>query len=198
MIKRFTRTKALTLIAFAVAAIVALGIYGSRVEPVRASNQPRLRPLNFGAFSLSAGQTARLNVVNAVLVQPEDATVPAGDANRPAESFRVTLAFDVFVPAVQTDDGSRLVTEYRFLRRESHEATLRPGEAVSLNFTAPDGTLVNAVVLGPPDAKGANKMEGPEESHIRATLEVREGGSTVFMHPGSARGMFVNGQPQGQ
>ena len=140
----------------------------------------------FGVISLAAGQSARLNVVNTRAIDPEDATSGDGSVRK------VTLAFDVYAPATATDDGgggraASCVVKQRFLRRESCEVTLRPGEAASFDFTAPEGTRIRAVTYGTPDTRGGNRrvedpnIRGVEDPNIRTTLEVREGGRTSFV-----------------
>jgi hypothetical protein len=151
--------------------------------PVSALKEVEGRP-EFGVISLAAGQTARLNVVNTRAIDPEDATAGDGSVRK------VTLAFDVYGPATATDDGggraASCLSKQQFLRRESCEVTLRPGEAASLDFTAPEGTRVRAVAYGTPDTRGNRgaggaKLRGVEDPKIRTTLEVQEGGRTSFV-----------------
>jgi len=145
--------------------------------PVSALKEVEGRP-QFGVISLAAGQSARLNVVNTRAIDPEDATSGDGSVRK------VTLAFDVYAPAAATDDGgggraASCVVKQRFLRRESCEVTLGPGEAASLDFTAPEGTRVRAVAYGTPDTRGGNRRAG--DPNMRTTLEVQEGGRTSFV-----------------
>jgi hypothetical protein len=146
--------------------------------PASAIGEVEGRP-QFGVISLGAGQSARLNVVNTRAIDPEDATSGDGSARK------VTLAFDVYVPATATDDGggrtTSCVNKQRFLRRESCEVMLRPGEAASLDFTAPEGTRIRAVTYGTPDTRGG-KRRG-EDTNISTTLEVLEGGRPSFVVP---------------
>jgi hypothetical protein len=58
---------------------------------------------------------------------------------------------------------------------------LRPGEAASLDFTAPEGTRIRAVTYGTPDTRGG-KRRG-EDTNISTTLEVLEGGRPSFVVP---------------
>jgi len=135
----------------------------------------------FGVISLAAGQSARLNVVNTRAVEPDDS----------GRSRKVTLAFDIYAPAAATDDGGgrvdSRVEKQRFLRRESCEVTLGPGEAASFDFIAPQGTRIRAVAYGTPDTRGGNRriddtnIRGVEDSNIRTTLEVQESGRTTFV-----------------
>ena len=158
------------------------------------SGEPTQRATNFGAVTLNAGQTARINALNPVLVQPEDATrgeEPGPAAERAARTW--TLAFDLYAAEPPTEDGgSRTATKYRFLRRVSKEVTLAPGEGASFEFTAAETTRVNPVVIGPPDARGddGSNVQSP---NLLTTIEVREGGNTSFVHPGAARGMIICG-----
>jgi hypothetical protein len=192
MNKRFQRRKimktrnrfsnVLTLGALVVGLVSVAAVWNA--IPVSAIREVDGRP-EFGVVSLAAGQTARLNVVNTRAIDPEDATAGDGSVNK------VTLAFDVYAPAPATDDGGgrgdSRVSKQRFLRRESFEVTLGPGEAASLDFTAPEGTRVRAVAYGTPDTRGGNRrVEDPnirviDDPNIRTTLEVQEGGRTTFV-----------------
>jgi len=133
----------------------------------------------FGVISLAAGQTARLNVVNTRAIDPEDATSGDGSVRK------VTLAFDLYAPSAATDDsGGRAAScaiKLQFLRRESCDVTLRPGESASLDFTAPEGTRIRAVAYGTPDTRGGNRPK--EDPNILPALEVHEGGRPIFVVP---------------
>ena len=90
-------------------------------------------PSDFGFVELGAGQTARLNVVN--VGDPD--TVPDQEP-RLADA---RLAFDVYVqdPENSPNCGGIVpvppcLTRYRFLRRESREVELMPGQAASFDF----------------------------------------------------------------
>ena len=130
-----------------------------------------------GVISPAAGQGARLNVAD---------TRALGEVEgRPPRARKVTLAFDLYAPATATEPTARdgaartaCINKLEFLRRESCEVTLRPGEAASLDFTAPEGTRVRAVAYGTPDAGGNRRIDDP---NIRTTLEVQEGGRTSFV-----------------
>src|SRR5688500_17760797 len=127
-------SSALALGALVVGLVAVAAVWN--VLPVSAIREVDGRK-EFGLVSLAPGQTARLNVVNTRAIDPEDATSGDGSVRK------VTLAFDVYAPATATDDGggraTSCVSKQRFLRRESCEVSLRPGEAASLDFTAPDG-----------------------------------------------------------
>ncbi|MCA1635586.1 MAG: hypothetical protein LC802_18315 [Acidobacteria bacterium] len=169
-------SSALMLGALVVGLVIVAAVWNA--IPVRAIREVE-RP-QFGVISLAAGQTARLNVANTRAIDPEDATAGDGSVRK------VTLAFDVYAPATSTDDGgsgraASCLSKQRFLRRESCEVTLRPGEAASLDFTAPEGTRVRAAVAyGTPDTRGGNRRAG--DPNLRTTLEVQEGGRTSFVH----------------
>jgi hypothetical protein len=159
----------LTLGALVVVLVIVAAIWNA--VSVRAIREVEGRP-QFGVISLAAGQTARLNVVNTRAIDPEDATAGDGSVRK------VILAFDVYAPATATDGegrGDLRVSKQRFLRRESFEVALRPGEAA---FTAQEGTRVRAIAYGTPDTRGGNQRV--EDPNIRTTLEVQEGGSTRF------------------
>lgn len=166
----------LTLFIAAAFAAAALLVFIWRAEPVKAI---RDREQNFGTVSLNAGQTIRFNVVN--------------PHNSPRRE-RLRLAFDIYslggpdTLACSPDGAGEAVAactnNLRFVRREFCEATLSPGEAVSLNFTSPAEMQINAVLIQEPD----NSV-----LQTAATLEIREAGRTVFVHPGTARGF--NPQP---
>ena len=148
--------------------------------PVRALGEVEGRP-QFGVISLAAGQSARLNVVNTRAQEPDDS----------GRSLKMTLGFDIYAPATATDDGGGRadprVSKQRFLRRESCEVTLRPGEAASFDLIAPVGTRVRAVAYGTPDTRGGNSrihdpnIRGIDDPNLRITLEVQESGRTTFV-----------------
>ena len=177
-------TKSLALVALAVSLVVIAAIW--RVGRVAAIGNPDIR--SSGLLSLAPGQTARLNVANPVLVAPPD---PDSLARR------VRLAFDIYGisdpddspnPTTPGDTTSRL-TKLRFLRRVSRDVTLMPGEAASFDFTAPaSGTRISAVMLGGPDT--SQTIGNPD---IVPTLEVMEGGITIFTHPALVK--LFNPQP---
>jgi hypothetical protein len=170
-------SNALTLCALMVGLVSAAAVWSAiPVSALKEVDRPQ-----FGVVSLAAGQTARLNVVNTRAIEPD-----GPDYSR--RSLKVTLAFDVYAPEVATeiestptDGGRSCVVKQRFLRRESCEVTLRPGEAASLDFTAPEGTRIRAVTYGTPDTRGGNRRI--DDPNLRTTLEVQEGGRTSFVVP---------------
>jgi len=165
-------TKSLALVALAVSLVVIAAVW--RAGRVAAIGNPDIRP--FGFLSLAPGQTARLNVVNPVLIAPPDPDSPVR---------RVRLAFDVyFVAPPDPESPTHRLNNFRFLRRVSRDVMLRSGEAASFDFTAAAaGTPISAVMLGGPDTS-----PGIGNPDIVPTLEVMEGGRTVFTHPALAGG----------
>lgn len=175
---RNTFSSALMLGALVVSLATSAAVWNAL--PVSALGEVEGRP-QFGVISLAAGQSARLNVVNTRAIEPDDS----------GRSRRVTLAFDIYLPAAATDDGGGLVDsrvgKQRFLRRESCEVTLHPGESASFDFIAPEGTRVRAVTYGTPDTRdGGRQVEDPnirgiDDPNIHTTLEVQEDGRTSFV-----------------
>jgi hypothetical protein len=157
-------------------ATIAAMFFIQQIQPIKAS---RNSETTFGIVSLNAGQTLRFNVVN-----PNNSSMQ-----------RVQFAFDIYslggpdTFSGSPDDATAVVVctnNLRFVRRQTCEITLLPGEAISLNFPAPaDGSQINAVMLGGPDTIG--------DPILVPTLEIRENNRTVFVHPGAARGF--NPQP---
>jgi len=171
---RKTFSSALILGALVIGLVTVAAIWSAL--PVSAIKEVEGRP-QFGVISLAAGQSARLNVVNTRAIDPEDATAGDGSVRK------ITLAFDIYAPSTATDDGGGRadprVSKHRFLRRESCEVILRPGEAASFDLIAPVGTRIRAVAYGTPDTRGGNKHV--EDPNIRTTLEVQESGRTTFV-----------------
>ena len=175
---RNTFPSALMLSALVVGVVTVAAVWNAL--PVSALKEVEGRP-QFGVISLAAGQSARLNVVNTQAVEPDDS----------GRSHEVTLAFDIYAPVAATDDGGGFVDsrvgKQRFLRRESCEVTLRPGESASFDFIAPVGTRIRAIAYGTPDTREANRriddpnIRGVEDPNIRTTLEVQENGRTTFV-----------------
>lgn len=158
---------------------IAVIVFAHQTQPVQAV---RNGEMNFGMISFNAGQTVRFNIVN-----------PNNSVSRLPR--RVTLAFDIYSlggpdtcsdPANDDKTVAACTNNLRFVRRESSEITLLPGEAASLDFTAASTRIsVNAVMLGGPDTIG--------DPTLVPTLEIREAGRTLFIHPGVIRGF--NPQP---
>lgn len=183
-------SSALMLGALVVGLVIVAGVWNA--IPVSALKEVDGR-FEFGVISLATGQTARLNVAAAVALGEVE--------GRPPRASKVTLAFDVYAPATATeptatDDAASAacVNKLEFLRRESCEVTLRPGEVASLEFTAPQGTRISAVMFGEVDGK----KKGIDDPNLRATLEVTEAGRTIFVHPGAAVGFNPQPDPPGQ
>lgn len=130
-------------------------------------------------LSLTSAQTARLTLL--------DARVKSEDAARQKPS-RWTLAFDVYAPAVQTDDATdRDAFRLRFLRRESIEVSLDPGEGASFDLPGAEGTRIVPVVIGQDGTRALG------DGSVRTGVEVREASRTIFLLPGTIRGF--NPQP---
>ncbi|MGI8735034.1 MAG: hypothetical protein ACR2LM_17235 [Pyrinomonadaceae bacterium] len=190
---RNTFTTALALVALAAGLAVIIAAWQTR--QVQAIQDPEDFPSDFGFIDLGAGQTARLNVVNLLRSLPPDPGTP-GD---PRRARRVRLAFDIY--GIQNPDylpDPSCAIRYRFLRRESCDVVLRPGEAASFDFTAVVGTKVAASThsLGGPDTREGDERLTPEP-HLATTLEVHEGARTIFVVPGVAKGFNPQPDPPG-
>lgn len=156
-------------------------------------------PSDFGFIDLGVGQTARLNVVNLRRQPPPDPDSPPPDPDSPppdpeSHARRVRLAFDIYVSPPPEPDAPSCVIRYRFLRRESCDVTLIPGEAASFDFIAGQDMKVAASIhsLGDPDTREGGSRVTPEP-HLTPMLEVREGARTLFVVPGVIKGF--NPQP---
>lgn len=165
-------------IGFFIIAVLTVSAFAF-IWQIQKVNARRNGERSFGIVSLNAGQTARFNVVSL----------------NNSTSRRMTLAFDIYsLGGPDTISGSAdrenavaaCTNNLRFVRRESCEITLLPGEAVSLEFSAASAdTRINAVMLGGPDTVG--------DPTLLPTLEIRENNRTVFIHPGTIGGF--NPQP---
>lgn len=192
----FTSGFVLLGVSLAIAVIVA-GWQARRVQAIQDSED---RPNPFGFLELAVGQTARLNVVN-LQPPPEPDSPPPDPESPPPDPDRVRLAFDVYVqdPDFTPNCGGIVpvpptcLVRHRFLRRESSEVSLMPGQAASLNFTAVEGAKVQAFVqsIGNPEVVGNPDIT--PEPHLIPSLEVREGTRTLFVVPALAK--FFNPQP---
>jgi hypothetical protein len=192
------------LIALAGGLIVVVAVWEAR--KVQAIQDSEDRPSDFGFIDLGAGQTARLSVVNLRLnPPPEPDNPPPEPENVSGLTLRVRLAFDIFMqPPPEPDDpaGATLaqscISRYRFLRRESCDVVLSPGEAASFDYTAPAGAQVAASInaIGNPDTREGDARLTPEP-HLAPTLQVREGTRTIFVVPGVAKGFNPQPDPPG-
>jgi hypothetical protein len=189
---RNTFTNALVLIALA--AGLAIVITSWQTRQVQAIQDSEDFPSDFGFIDLGAGQMARLNIVNLRRSPPPDPESPPPEP----EAQRVRLAFDIYISPPPEPDAPTCVTRYRFLRRESCDVALRPGEAASFDFTAAEGTKVAASIhsLGGPDTRTGDVQITPEP-HLAPMLEVREGARTIFVVPGVAKGFNPQPDPPG-
>jgi len=170
--------------------IVATLVTGSAVwytTPVGAIKEVEGK-IGFGLITLAPGQQARLNVVHNRAIDPEDSTSGDGSVRK------VTLAFDVYAlgTAVESEasamvEGRVTSANYRFVRRESRQLALRPGEGASFDFTAVEPTFVSAVIIDDPNIRSVEDPNirpvraGIDDPNLRGTLEVRDGGRTTFV-----------------
>lgn len=194
-----TLTNALTLISLAVLVSLLIALWQSR--QVHAIQDSEDFPSDFGFVDLGAGQTARLNVINLRRQPPPDPDTPPPEPDQPppdperlALALRVRLAFDIYVTPPPEPDAPSCITRYRFLRRESCDVTLMPGEAASFDFIAGEDMKVAASIhsLGAPDTREGESRVTPEP-HLVPMLEVREGTRTLFVIPNTIKGF--NPQP---
>ena len=128
-------TKALSLVALAGGLALIISMWQTR--QVRAIQDSEDFPSDFGFIELAAGQTARLNVVG--IHQPP----PERDTPGDQRARRAVLAFDVYIQDEENSPNCggivplpTCLTRYRFLRRESREVQLMPGQAASFDFVA--------------------------------------------------------------
>jgi hypothetical protein len=192
---RNTVTSVLAVIALT--ALIAIIIAAWQSRKVQAIQDSEDFPSPYGFIELVAGQSARLTIVNRQ--PPPEPDSPPPEPDSPAH--RVLLAFDVYIQ----DEENTLacggivpvpptcLVRYRFLRRESREVRLIPGQAASLNFTAVEGAKLQAFIqtLGGPDTRG--NPDVTPEPHLIPSLEVREGTHTLFVIPALVK--FFNPQP---
>lgn len=201
MKKRNTFTSVLVIVGTAAAIAVIVAVWQTR--SVQAIQDSEDKPNPFGFIELAALQSARLTVVN--IQPPPHPDSPRPDPDAPIAS-RVLLAFDVYdqdpdftpncggiVPITPT-----CLVRYRFLRRESSEVQLMPGQAASLNFTAVEGAKVQAFIqaLGGPDTIGDPDIT--PEPHLVPSLEVREGTRTLLVVPALVKLFNPQPDPPGQ
>ena len=186
-------TNALALIALAAGLTVITTTW--QTQQVQAIQDSEDFPSDFGFIDLGAGQTARLNVVN-ILRQSQN---PPPQPEDPTHVRRVRLAFDIYFQPPPEPDAPSCVARYRFLRRESCDVVLMPGEAASFDFTAAEGMKVAASIrsLGGPDTREGDSQLTPEP-HLAPMLEVREGARTIFVVPAVVKGFNPQPDPPGE
>lgn len=192
---RKTFTNALALVALAAGLAVIIAAWQTRrVQAVQDSED---FPSDFGFIELGAGQTARLNVV---VGNPD---ITPGEVRL---ARRVRLAFDVYIQDEENSPNCGGIVpvppcliRYRFLRRDSREVELMPGQAASFDFLASAVTKINASIhsLGGPDTREGEARITPEP-HLTPTLEVTEGARTIFVVPGVAKGFNPQPDPPAQ
>ena len=192
-------TNALAFVALAVLAVLIVAAWQSR--RVQAIQDSEDFPSDFGFIDLSAGLTARLNVVNLGRQPPPEPDSPPPDPDLPGNSEharRVRLAFDIYVSPPPEPDAPSCIARYRFLRREWCDVVLKPGEAASMDFAATQDMKVAASIhsLGGPDTReGASRLT--PEPHLAPILEVREGSRTLFVVPSGIKGFNPQPDPPG-
>ena len=176
----------LSIILAAIALLTGFGSVAFGQTSPREWGDPHVVASKFGLQTLDFGRTLRLNVLNEVPLNQEGITVQA----QAAEQYRVMLIFDLYTGAgdgsVRLGDGS-----VRFLRRVSQVGTIKAGEGISLDFSEVTGdgsVLVAATAL-------IRKISGnPNQTpSLTTSLEIREGGRSIFSFPGSIK--FFNPQP---
>lgn len=201
MTKRNQLTDALALIALG--AVLSIVVVVFQTSPVQAIQDSEDFPSDFGFIDLSPGQTARLNVVNLRKSPPPDPDQPPPDPDQPppepdVNARRLRLSFDIYISPPPEPDAPSCAILYRFLRRESCDVTLMPGEAASLDFIATSEMKVAASIssLGGPDTRDQTSRTTPEP-HLRPMLEVREGVRTLFVVPALVKGFNPQPDPPG-
>ncbi len=183
-----------TLALLALAAGLAVIVAAWQTRQVQAIQDSEDFPSDFGFIDLGAGQTARLNVVNIRHSPPPDPENPPPEP----DAQRVRLSFDIYVSPPPEPEAPSCVTRYRFLRRESCDVLLMPGEAASFDFIAADSTKVAASIssLGGPDTREGHSQLTPEP-HLAPMLEVRGAARTIFVVPGVVKGFNPQPDPPG-
>ena len=197
---RNTFTSALALTALA--AVIAFLVAAWQSQQVQAIQDSEDFPSDFGFIDLGAGQTARLNVVNLRRSPPPDPDQPPPDPDNPSRLQHVRLSFDIYVQPPPEPDAPACITRYRFLRRQSCDVALMPGEAASLDFIAAEDVKVAASIssLGGPDTRAGDPIPTERltpEPHLAPMLEVREGLRTLFVVPGVIKGFNPQPDPPG-
>ena len=190
------------LVVVGTAAAIAIIVAGWQTRRVQAIQDSEDRPNPFAFIELSAGQTARVNVVN--IQPPPHPDSPRPDPEAPI-ARRVLLAFDVYIqdPDYTPNCGGIVpvsptcLVRYRFLRRDSTEVQLSPGQAASLNFTAVEGTKVQAFIQTTGNRASGSPDTTPEP-HLVPSLEVREGTRTMFVVPALVKLFNPQPDPPGQ
>lgn len=198
---RNTFTNALAFVTLAVLVVLLVAAWQSR--QVQAIQDSEDFPSDFGFVDLGAGQTARLNVVNIRRQPPPDPDSPPPDPDQPPpdperHARTVRLSFDIYVSPPPEPDAPTCIIRYRFLRRESCDVVLRPGEAASFDFVAAQDMKVAASIhsLGGPDTREGDSQVTPEP-HLAPILEVREGTRTLFVVPSVIKGFNPQPDPPG-
>lgn len=194
---RSTLMKALALFVVAVGLAFAIAAWQTRDVQAIQDSEDFPSPI---IFDIATGQTARLSVVNTRFSPPPDPDQPPPDPDTPGVRVRrVRLSFDIYTQPPPEPDANSCVTRSRFLRRESCDIVLMPGEAASLDFTAVEDAKIVASIqgLGGPDTREREAQLTPEP-HLTPTLQVKEGTRTIFVVPGTAKGFNPQPDPPSQ
>jgi hypothetical protein len=201
MSKRRTSTRARMVIALLVAAPLLAAASAWAKEKSRAAQEgsPGVRrgqwaqTFHYSVHTLSAGQTARLTVVNPVLASPPEPVAEGGIV----PCIRVTLAFDIYavgtVTTVSPYDGANNPPDpvrLSFVRRVERVVELEPGDGATFEYTPGAGETVNPVTFV---SEGEANPPDPVRASVVTSLEVRQDGATQFVLPGTLRGF--NPQP---
>lgn len=120
-------------------------------------------------FTVSPGQTARLNVVG-----PTEGTWTSG------KSRRMLLGFDVYLTNEQLprSPGDTSCAKYHMVQRQACEVMLGPGEAASFDFSVPaDGTPTQISPVF--SLEEADSVGAVRSGDLVPTIEMREGGRTT-------------------
>ncbi len=184
------------MVLIALAAGISVSVATWHTRRVQAIQDSEDRPSDFGFIDLGAGQTARLNVV---IGNPAFIGNPDVREADPRLARRVRFAFDIYgIEDPENLPDPSCTTRYHFLRRESCDVVLMPGEAASFDFTATEGTKVSPSIhsLGGPVTREGEPQLTPEP-HLAPTLELREGTRTIFVLPAVAKGFNPQPDPPG-
>jgi hypothetical protein len=185
---RNTLTSAFVVLTLALVLAVMSATWKTR--QVQAIQDSEDFPSEFGFIDLGAGQTARLNAVNLRKNHPSESDNPPPEP----DTLRLRLSFDLYTTPPPDPDAPSCVIRYSFLRRESCDVTLMPGEGASLDYTAAADMKVAATIhsIGNSDTREGDGQLTPEP-HLSPMLEVREGVRTLFVVPALIKGF--NPQP---
>jgi hypothetical protein len=200
--KRFIQVLALSALAFGFAVSFA-GWRGALARAAQPPQEPAAATASetqslatlFGMQTLSGGRSVRLTAVNPrFIIGPEHRTGEAAAQIVPQSvgvQMHVALVFDVYEQ--NPGEPERL----RFLRRESHEFMMQPGEAVSEEFASRTGETVSpqVFVIPPDNFPGGVVPPDGRPDRVVSTLEVLQGGRAQFTAPGARVGFDPQPDP---